>query len=110
MSSISEDAFYNCPNLTIYGYSGSIAEGYAVSHDIPFVSLGQAEMLLGDVNFDNDINAQDALLVLQHSVGLKKLYSIAAADVDGNQQADPKDALYILQKTVGLISAFPAEL
>ena len=34
-----EGAFYDCDNLTIYGYTGSYAETYAKENNIPFVSL-----------------------------------------------------------------------
>ena len=34
-----DSAFYNCDNLTIYGYTGSYAETYAKENNIPFVSL-----------------------------------------------------------------------
>ena len=33
------EAFENCDNLTIYGYTGSYAETYAKENNIPFVSL-----------------------------------------------------------------------
>lgn len=36
---IGSDAFKNCPNLTIYGYTGSPAETYAKENQIPFVDL-----------------------------------------------------------------------
>ena len=40
VTSIGDYAFYDCTNLTIYGYTGSYAETYAKENDIPFVSLG----------------------------------------------------------------------
>ena len=40
VTSIGENAFGLCTNLTIYGYTGSYAETYAKENDIPFVSLG----------------------------------------------------------------------
>lgn len=40
-SSISSSAFYNIPNLTIYGVSGSTAEYYALSNNFKFVALEQ---------------------------------------------------------------------
>ena len=35
---ISDSAFKNCSNLTIYGKAGSYAEQYAQQYDIPFVA------------------------------------------------------------------------
>lgn len=38
-----ETVFSGCSNLTIYGYSGSSAESYAESYNIPFVVLAEYE-------------------------------------------------------------------
>lgn len=43
------DAFYESPNVTILGYSGSYAKLYADENDIPFISLGLAEF---DIIYD----------------------------------------------------------
>lgn len=40
---IEDNAFYNCENLTIYGYSGSAAEEYALKNSIPFVAWSVSE-------------------------------------------------------------------
>lgn len=66
---------------------------------------------LGDVTEDDEINASDALMALQHSVKLITLAdnSFSAADVDASGVVDATDALYILQYSVKLIDAFPAE-
>lgn len=65
---------------------------------------------LGDINGDDDINASDALLALQHSVKLTTLVDadFDAANVDGSDAVDATDALYILQYSVKLIDKFPA--
>ena len=39
--SIASDAFENCPNLTVYGYSDSSAEYYCNAKNIPFVPLSE---------------------------------------------------------------------
>ncbi len=39
---IQSEAIYNCPNVTIYGYTGTAAETYAKNNNIPFHSLGMA--------------------------------------------------------------------
>lgn len=63
---------------------------------------------LGDVNGDGSILPDDALFVLQMSVGLgtwtdtQKL----AADVNKDGAVLPDDALFILQKSVGLPTVF----
>ena len=66
---------------------------------------------LGMVNDDENIDASDALMALQHSVRLITLADndFKAADVDANDTVDATDALYILQYSVKLIDKFPAE-
>ena len=58
---------------------------------------------LGDVNVDELINANDALLALRYSVGKIQLDAdrVARADVNGDGKVDAKDALEMLQFTVG---------
>ena len=62
----------------------------------------------GDVNADGQINAADALLVLQQSVKLTQLDAVRkrAANVDFNDAINAADALLILQYSVRLISGF----
>lgn len=66
----------------------------------------------GDVDCDNDVDAVDALFVLQYVVGLRSgsdecpppeghLY-LPAADVDCDDDVDAVDALFVLQHVVGL--------
>ena len=73
------------------------------------VTAAAAEM--GDVTQDGHINAADALVALQASVGLTTLTAekTALADVDGNGNVNAADALLILQYSVGLIRRFPAD-
>ena len=49
VTSIGDNTFYNCKNITIYGYSGSYAETYAIAHNIPFESLGD---VIGSHEYD----------------------------------------------------------
>jgi sugar lactone lactonase YvrE len=57
----------------------------------------------GDVNNDLKVNSSDALIVLQHSVGIfsldatQKMY----ADMNDDKKYNSSDALIILQKAVG---------
>ena len=66
---------------------------------------------LGDPNGDGKINAKDATLILQYSVGVLKEnqnFDAAAADVSGDGKLNAKDATLILQFSVGLRDSFPA--
>ncbi len=73
---------------------------------------------LGDVNDDGEIQAYDAALSLQHSVGLDPLpefdplpwenWRDSTANVDGVAGITAYDASLILQYSAGIISGFPA--
>ena len=67
---------------------------------------------LGDVNHDNKINAKDATLILQKSVGVLKetaKFCEDCAEVSGDGKLNAKDSTLILQFSVGLRETFPAE-
>lgn len=65
----------------------------------------------GDVNNDGDVDAADALMVLQASVGLRALTANekGIADVNGDGYVDAADAILILRYDAGLIDVFPVE-
>lgn len=67
-----------------------------------------SENSLGDVNTDGKINSNDALVVLQYSVGSVNLSSEQKklADVNKDNKINSNDALKILQYSVGSISKF----
>ncbi len=58
----------------------------------------------GDVNSDGKINSLDALMVLQHVVGISTLTSVQfnTGDMDSNGTLNSFDALLILRKSVGM--------
>ncbi len=76
-------------------------------------SASMEKLLVGDINYDLAIDAADALLALQHSVGLTNLEGDTqiAANVDGDEEGDVNstDALLILQYSVRIIDIFPAK-
>lgn len=66
---------------------------------------------LGDVNHDTKINAKDATLILQSSVGVLKetaKFCEACAEVSGDGKLNAKDSTLILQYSVNLQDTFPA--
>ena len=69
-------------------------------------------VMYGDINADQAITAADALMALQHSVGLINLTpdEFQCGDVNSNGVVDAADALLILQHSVDLIDRFPVEL
>ena len=76
-----------------------------------FEAVGEGlSILLGDVDGNGVVNANDALLILRYSLGLiSSLPYPEAADVDGNGAINANDALLVLRFSLGLIDHFPAE-
>ncbi len=64
----------------------------------------------GDVNADGQITVADAIIVLQHLVGLTTLPEsrLTPAMVNDGETLNIRDAILILQKVAGLIDSFPA--
>ena len=75
---------------------------------VPFAASAAS---MGDIDGDGNINASDALMALQSSVGLRELTAeeFDRADVDGVSGVNASDALLILQYSVNLIDGFPAD-
>ena len=67
--------------------------------------------LYGDVALNLTVNAFDASLVMQHTVGLIELSEVqqVAANVSGGESVTAFDAALILQYVAGLIDEFPVE-
>ena len=66
----------------------------------------------GDVNHDGKINAKDATLILQKSVGVLKetaKFCEICAEVSGDDKLNAKDSTLILQFSVGLRQDFPGQ-
>ncbi|MBR0348826.1 MAG: dockerin type I repeat-containing protein [Acutalibacteraceae bacterium] len=84
---------------TLYATFG----GKRAPFDVNFIRKG--EKLSGDVSGDFKINSQDALMILQHSVGAIVLDDSVKviADVSKDEKINSSDALMILQYSVGLI-------
>lgn len=95
--------------LSLSGFSSigtNNSDVYAdeVTNDIP----DAIEINPGDANFDDAINAEDALAALKHAAKLEELgeYNFIRADVDASGVVDAEDALYILEYAANIISSF----
>ncbi len=74
------------------------------------VHSARADSLYGDVDNNSLVEASDALIVLQNSIG-KVVFTdlqIILADVDIDGEITSKDALIVLQRSIGKIPIFPA--
>ncbi len=60
-----------------------------------------SDKMLGDVDEDGEITANDAIIVLRASIGLENI-DIAISDVDGDDEITANDAIIILRASIGL--------
>jgi hypothetical protein len=96
--------------LTLTVATFADAQGYAIPRDTEDGSIRVG--LVGNVDCDGDVDAVDALFILQHVVGLRSasnqcplapgaLY-LPAADAQCDSDVDAVDALFVLQHVVDL--------
>lgn len=109
VKTIHRDAFEDCNLTRIKGVMGSEAERYAEHMGIPFREI---EHIYGDLDWNEKVEAKDALLALCNAVGTVDLisYHSISADVNVDGKVTAADALMILQYSVGLRTVFPAEI
>lgn len=67
--------------------------------------------MLGDINCDATVSAEDARLALRASIGSELLndYQVFVCDVDGNGLISAEDSRLILRYSTGLESIFPGD-
>lgn len=107
VKTIHRDAFKDCNLTRIKGVMGSEAERYAEHMGIPFREI---EHIYGDLDWNEKVEAKDALLALCSAVGTVDLisYHSISADVNVDGEVIAADALIILQYSVGLRTVLPA--
>lgn len=71
-------------------------------YDSFYINVVEKATQLGDVNADGKVNSSDALIVLQHVVGIKYVNSIKfdRGDMNKDRTLNSYDALQILRKAV----------
>ena len=83
-------------NVTIRGYSGTVAESYARDNGFTFISLGKVDRLLGDTDADDSVTVVDATVIQRHLAEIPTaVYIEAAADADQDGQVTILDATAI---------------
>ena len=92
-------------DITIKGYSGTVAETYAKENGFTFISLGNVENTLGDVNGDGVISILDATEIQKYLASLSKLNEnqIILADFNKDGIISIIDATEIQKYIVGLV-------
>lgn len=98
------------PTNTVAPEETPVATDTPASTEEPAVTETPAPtpaLLMGDVNGDGLVTAEDAARILRHVVGLETLpaETLLQADVDGDGAVTAADAAKILQFVVGLIDA-----
>lgn len=73
------------------------------AYDTYKIIISESAAMLGDINEDSAVNSADALLVLQHCVGISTLTGtrLQSADLNGDKNINSADALAILRIAVG---------
>lgn len=106
VKTIHRDAFEDCNLTRIKGIMGSEAEQYAKHMGITFQEI---EHIYGDLDWNERVEAKDALLALCSAVGTVELisYHSISADVNVDGEVTAADALIILQYSVGLRTVLP---
>lgn len=102
------EGMFECANCTISISSESIATGTVITFtDDQGYKIEEFTVIVnGDVSGDSFVNSTDALLILQHSVGLITLEGVPlrAADINGDGEINSSDALLILRLSVGSLT------
>lgn len=90
--------YYSSTKILFYGVP-DYSTGNAVSNTAPTTPAVEK----GDVNIDKKVNSNDALLILEYSVGKRVLSDTQkkAADMDSDGVVDSVDALAVLKKSTG---------
>lgn len=84
---------------------------FPVSDKITDTRVFAASVGYGDVNGDNSIDLNDAILAAKIDAGLAKIEdkNFKSSDVNGDGKVDVKDALLIARYVAKLIKRFPAD-
>lgn len=97
LESVKASVFQDSGLKTIYGYEGSVAEKIANVKGFEFIPLDEPEPLLGDVNFDGVVDADDYAMVRNYVMCSQHLTEeqCAVADWDTDGTVDAFDAIAI---------------
>jgi len=102
---------FTAPTSKTYTFKWSYEKDYSVDYheDCAFVDdiafSGWHSQIMGDVDSNGVVNANDALAILRYSLGILNASQIdlAAADVNGDGTVNATDALYVMRAALGII-------
>lgn len=92
------------PEREHYRFTGWSHEFDCVTEDMIIVAQYELDIEIGDVNFDGEINSQDALIAMRIALNVMESYEaqLAAADVNGDMRVNAQDALMLLRYSLGV--------
>lgn len=112
ITTIGKNAFKDCSAIDFVIFKGTEEQWKAVTIGDGNEVLADAmirfgEVMLGDANGDGQSNSTDALMCMQHSVGMTEFVGdwFDAMDVSGDGKVNSYDALKILKLSVGVIES-----
>ncbi len=90
--------YYSSTKILFYG-----VPDYSTGNTVGNTASTTPAVEKGDVNIDKKVNSNDALLILEYSVGKRVLSDTQkkAADMDSDGVVDSVDALAVLKKSTG---------
>ena len=111
VTTISNSAFYNDPNLTIYCYKDSYAHTYAEIKNIAYVLLDAEpqEYIYGDANSDGYVNISDVTDIQRAVAEIDTLDDLRkkAADVNGDGVVTIDDATILQMYLAEFATDYP---
>ncbi len=116
-----EDGYYFADDCVFYGNGGTeildLEWCYVDEADnwicyintIPVVCEPAGSGVMGDIDGNGVVDANDALILMRYVLGLAEIdqAQLPMADVDGDQSISMTDALLILRFVLGVIDSFP---
>ena len=94
-------------DFTIYGYTGSMAHGYALHHEFTFIPVDQPESISGDVDCNGEVDISDAILLARYTaedVGISLTdEGKKNADVNADGKYTAEDTVYIIRIIARLV-------
>lgn len=110
IQSIIDSIYTVSADSTWVGLTSAIITAFTANDSINLeLDVSVFNYYYGDIDLNDEIDAYDASLIMQHIVQINNLQPEIQlrADVDGNQIIDAYDASLVLRFAVGFIDSFP---
>lgn len=109
VTEISETAFAEDNEITVFASADSYAIEYAIAHGMNYKVTDLQSSLIGDVNSDLAVNGKDVLQLRKYIIGLVDSINEQNADVNYDGNINGKDVLQLRKALIGLVELVPAE-